>query len=63
MTSALATPLPPAARPAGSTLERRLGELLAEARELGEAHCPLCGCEMTPSGAEARCNGCGTRLS
>ena len=47
--------------------ELSLGELLARAYEDIHAHgvadCPVCGGALTPAGADAQCNACGSRLA
>jgi tRNA(Ile2) C34 agmatinyltransferase TiaS len=44
-----------------------LEELLARAHEGVAAHgvadCPVCGGALTPAGADAQCNDCGSRLA
>jgi tRNA(Ile2) C34 agmatinyltransferase TiaS len=66
MSTALASPAPPlATSPAGSTFERRLEAILAEASSNGQAECPLCGHSMKPAGEERElvCGSCASRLS
>ena len=63
MSAALAAPAPVVSGPSRLTLERHLENVLAEAREHGEAECPLCGCAMSGLRDELRCSGCGSRLS
>ena len=50
----------------GGTLEELLNSALSEARANGSTECPVCHAAMrfTRAGArEARCGGCGSRLS
>ena len=53
----------PCAGPRGVTL----GQFLSRAHDAAvagqTAGCPMCGGAMEPAGREARCGGCGTRLS
>ena len=48
----------------GGTLEELLGSALEEARANGSTECPVCHARMVSTRVhEARCDGCGSRLS